>query len=200
MRGAFDKTRLRKSLKTKRAALSKEARDQHSARAAQHLLNSDFFDVSQAIHKPTVALFAAFRDEADPRTLEAPLRARGWRLAYPRVEGDTLRFYLGALSSLLPAPPWNIPEPRAEFHQPVEVQALHRLVVPGLGFSKSGARIGYGRGFYDRTLGLLRGAGEARAVGFAFSCQLVSDIPTDPHDQRVDAWTTELGYTALATP
>ncbi len=200
MRGAFDKTRLRESLKIKRAALSKEVREHHSVRAAQHLLDSDFFHASEAIQTPTVALFAAFRDEADPRALEHSLRARGWRLAYPRVEGDTLKFYLGALSSLSPAPPWNIPEPHPDAHEPVAIQALHRLVVPGLGFSESGARIGYGRGFYDRALEQLRSTGEARAVGFAFSCQLVSDIPTDPHDQRVDAWTTELGYTALATP
>lgn len=69
------------------------------------------------------------------------------------------------------------------------------VIVPLLSFDARGYRLGYGGGFYDRTLQGLRERGKVVAVGFAFSTQEVSEVPIEPTDQRLDAVITELGVT-----
>jgi len=67
------------------------------------------------------------------------------------------------------------------------------LIVPLLAFDARGYRLGYGGGFYDRTLEGLRAKGPVLAVGFAFDAQEVDQVPTEPTDQRLDAIVTESG-------
>ena len=77
-----------------------------------------------------------------------------------------------------------IPDP-AEFFEP-EV-----LIVPLVAFSRDGGRLGYGGGFYDRTLEMLRAKRPTLAIGFAFSAQEDSDLPLEPTDQPLDVIVTE---------
>jgi len=72
------------------------------------------------------------------------------------------------------------------------------LIVPLLAFDARGYRLGYGGGFYDRTLEGLRARGPVLAVGFAFAAQEVAEVPTDATDQRLDAMVTEKGVTVFA--
>ncbi len=72
------------------------------------------------------------------------------------------------------------------------------LIVPMLAYDARGYRLGYGGGFYDRTLELLRARGPVLAVGFAFSAQEMDAVPTDAFDQRLDAVVTEKGVTVFA--
>jgi 5-formyltetrahydrofolate cyclo-ligase len=67
------------------------------------------------------------------------------------------------------------------------------LIVPLLAFDRRGFRLGYGGGFYDRTLAALRAAGPVTAIGFAFAAQEVPQVPTDATDQRLDLIVTEAG-------
>ncbi len=67
------------------------------------------------------------------------------------------------------------------------------LFVPLLSFDDAGYRLGYGGGFYDRTLQKLRANGRADAVGVAFSAQRVDTVIRGPHDQPLDWMATELG-------
>ncbi|MDP3263017.1 MAG: 5-formyltetrahydrofolate cyclo-ligase [Tabrizicola sp.] len=72
------------------------------------------------------------------------------------------------------------------------------LIVPLLSFDARGYRLGYGGGFYDRTLEGLRAKGPVLAVGFAFAAQEVAEVPTEPTDQRLDAVVTETGVRPFA--
>jgi len=72
------------------------------------------------------------------------------------------------------------------------------MIVPMLAYDARGYRLGYGGGFYDRTLELLRARGPVLAVGFAFSAQEVAEVPIDGFDQRLDAVVTEKGVTVFA--
>lgn len=65
------------------------------------------------------------------------------------------------------------------------------LIVPLAGFDRQGNRLGYGGGFYDRTLQLLRDQGVAVAVGLAFAAQELSDIPAERFDQPLDVVVTD---------
>ncbi|MEO6300361.1 MAG: 5-formyltetrahydrofolate cyclo-ligase [Paracoccaceae bacterium] len=67
------------------------------------------------------------------------------------------------------------------------------LIVPLLAFDARGYRLGYGGGFYDRTLAGLRAKAGVLAVGFAFAAQEVGAVPIDGFDQRLDAIVTEQG-------
>ncbi len=69
------------------------------------------------------------------------------------------------------------------------------LIVPMLAFDARGYRLGYGGGFYDRTLQGLRAQRPTIAIGFAFAAQQVDAVPTDAFDQRLDAVVTEQGLT-----
>ena len=65
------------------------------------------------------------------------------------------------------------------------------LIVPLVAFDKKGGRLGYGGGFYDRTLEILRQKRPILAVGFAYSAQMADELPREPTDQRLDMVVTE---------
>lgn len=65
------------------------------------------------------------------------------------------------------------------------------LIVPLLAFDRRGYRLGYGGGFYDRTLEGLRARGPVTAIGFAFAAQEVPEVPTEATDQKLDLIVTE---------
>jgi 5-formyltetrahydrofolate cyclo-ligase len=67
------------------------------------------------------------------------------------------------------------------------------LIVPLLAFDRRGFRLGYGGGFYDRTLERLRQRHPVLAVGFAFAAQEVPEVPTENTDQPLDAIVTDQG-------
>jgi 5-formyltetrahydrofolate cyclo-ligase len=67
------------------------------------------------------------------------------------------------------------------------------LIVPLVAFDARGFRLGYGGGFYDRTLEGLRARGPVVAVGFAYGAQEAEALPLEPTDQRLDAIVTEAG-------
>ena len=73
-------------------------------------------------------------------------------------------------------------------------------LVPGVGFDRAGVRLGRGAGFYDRALAELRDAGPVHAIGLAFECQIVSSLPRDSWDQRVDLIASERCVVAPAVP
>ena len=67
------------------------------------------------------------------------------------------------------------------------------LIVPLVGFDARGYRLGYGGGFYDRTLAGLRAKHQVVAIGFAFAAQELAQVPIDEYDARMDLMVTELG-------
>jgi len=103
---------------------------------------------------------------------ESPLIFRAWRRGDPLVDG-------GFGTSI---PDDDAPEVLPDI-----------LFVPLLSFDDAGYRLGYGGGFYDRTLLKLRTEGRADAVGVAFSAQRVDTVIRGPHDQPLDWMATELG-------
>jgi 5-formyltetrahydrofolate cyclo-ligase len=106
----------------------------------------------------------------------------GKRVLFPRVAdplGDMTLHEVRAWSDLRPGT-FGIPEPAASAPEayPSEVDVA---LVPGVAFDASGGRLGRGRGFYDRLLPLVRGA----TFGVCFSCQLLPQVPRQPHDRPV---------------
>jgi 5-formyltetrahydrofolate cyclo-ligase len=177
---------LRRQLRRQRRSIPIAARRLLSARIAEHLLALDRLrDVQRA------GLYAETDRTAEVGTGEIHrlLRTRGIEIAYPRVVGDQLAFFAVSERSDLACGFRDIPEP-ASGASPIAITALDLIIVPGLGFSRQGHRLGQGGGHYDRTLA---GCGGALAIGLAFDLQVLERVPTAPHDLPVSLVITESG-------
>jgi 5-formyltetrahydrofolate cyclo-ligase len=139
-----------------------------------------------------VAAYWPLAGELDPRPALRDLAARGHRLALPRMQGLALplAFHVWGWGQPLIRGGFGVmqPDPAAPPASPDVV------LVPLLGFDRRGRRLGYGRGYYDRTLRALRAAGAARlAIGLGFALQEVEEVPAGPADEPLDAIVTETG-------
>ncbi|MGD1880562.1 MAG: 5-formyltetrahydrofolate cyclo-ligase [Kiloniellaceae bacterium] len=134
-------------------------------------------------------------DEIDPRPLMAALAGRGHPLALPasRAACQPLDFRTWRPGDALRPAGFGTQEPLAE----APMVQPEVLLVPLLAFDAAGYRLGYGGGFYDRSLALARRAGDILAVGLAFAAQQVAAVPREATDQRLDLVATERG---LITP
>jgi 5-formyltetrahydrofolate cyclo-ligase len=128
-----------------------------------------------------------FADEADPRPLLAALHGRGHGLCLPvTVAGEALTFRAWAPGEALVPGPFDTREPRPEKAE----QRPDCLLVPLLAVDGEGYRLGYGGGFYDRTLAAL---GDALGVGLAFAFQRCEQVPRGAHDRPLDWLVSEDG-------
>ena len=149
-------------------------------------LAADKFLESIAIELPCVVSgYWPIQGELDPRPLLARLLRRGCRGALPViVEGERpLMFREWGAGDALASGPFGTSEPgpaAAEITPDI-------LIVPLLAFDNRGYRLGYGGGYYDRTLRSLRcGAQKCMAVGFAYAGQEVEAVPANDTDERLD--------------
>ncbi len=134
-------------------------------------------------------------EEADIRPLLTALHQRRHRVALPRVvrREAPLRFLRWHPGDRLVPGYARIPEPAADGEEIVP----DVLLVPLLAFDRAGRRLGYGGGFYDRTLGALRRRGAVEAIGIGYSEQEVDSLPPGDHDEPLDWIVTELGCRRL---
>lgn len=153
-----------------------------------------FLDMEPA----TVSGFKPFADEVDVLPLMARLAGEGWRTALPVVAGrdKPLMFRAWAPGEPTVAGAWSIPVPP---ESAPEVQP-DVLLVPMLAFDRGGFRLGYGGGFYDRTLSALRAVKPVIAVGVAFAGQEMAEVPREAHDEPLDWILTEHGPIRPAEP
>jgi 5-formyltetrahydrofolate cyclo-ligase len=139
----------------------------------------------------TVLLYvSAFAEELETRSFILDALARGKRVACPRVDRleHRLRLYeIQSLSSDFEPGVLGIPEPRACCNELLPPE-IDWALIPGLAFDVRCERLGRGGGHYDRLMPLLRP--DAPRWSLAFECQLVTELPVEPHDIRVDGVVT----------
>lgn len=137
-----------------------------------------------------VSAYLPIRTEMDVKPTMLALLGLGYRLCVPVVEGRgrPLRFRAWRPDVKLERGSFGV-------EAPVEGDWLEpdALLVPLLAFDAGGWRLGYGGGFYDRTLADLRSRRQVVAIGFAFAGQQVEAVPRDATDARLDAVVTEAG-------
>lgn len=173
-----EKRRARTAGRAARGALGEDAR-----RARSEAIAARALALPEVAGARAVLAYAALPDEADPAPLVLALRARGARVAYPRVEARRALSLRWATEAELPPGYRGILEPAADapVAQPADIELA---LVPGTAFDAEGHRLGMGGGFYDRLLPLLP-AGAVKA-GIAFDEQVVARVPCEPHDAAVD--------------
>ena len=175
-----------------KAALRKAAagrRDAAHDAAAEQAANAALAGFLRAQAPATLAGYMPMRSEISPLAAMEAL-AGDAQLCLPVVEGAgrPLSFRAWAPGEALVEGAFGVRIPAAG--RPVTPEAL---IVPLLAFDRAGYRLGYGGGFYDRTLAGLRARGPVLAVGLAFGAQEVSTVPREGTDQPLDAIVTEAG-------
>ncbi len=161
-----------------------------AARVASH-------PVFQSAH--TVMLYATMRREVDTTPLMGAALAAGKTVAVPATlwsERRLLPVRLTNPSLLVPAR-YGVPEPPRDRWEPVPLDALDLVLVPGLAYDADGHRMGYGAGLYDRFLAELDPA--VPRWGLAYEVQVVPLVPSEDHDLRVHAVITEKRWIEVPT-
>lgn len=136
-----------------------------------------------------IGLYHPFRDELDPGPLVERLAAAGRELALPCVltRRDPLVFRRWTPGDPLVVGSLNIPEPP----KTAEIVGPTVLIVPPVAFDARCYRIGYGAGFYDRTIPILRARHPVLTIGYAFAVQQVAHVPNEAHDVPLDRVVTD---------
>jgi 5-formyltetrahydrofolate cyclo-ligase len=131
-----------------------------------------------------VSAYLPIDDELDPLPLLRAALDRGHAACVPVVQAKAqpLRFRDWAPDTPLVAGAFGVSVPPES--APERVPDV--LFVPLLGFDRQGFRMGYGAGFYDRTLAGLRARGSILAIGIGYAGQEVDAVPIGPHDQALD--------------
>ena len=189
----MDKAELRRTALARRDAIDLDVRAAKSAVIRARLV--ELLDRLDAAAPHTVAIYAAMGSEVDPAAFAAAAAARGWRVAYPCMLSATdaaacgQRMCMRAVAAADASSAPFIGHPTRAFTATdidssrfpiVPAEALDMIIVPLVAFDRTGARLGYGGGCYDRYLPTLSPA--CQIIGIAFDEQRVDHVPTDAHD------------------
>ncbi len=143
----------------------------------------------------TVMFYVDVRTEVRTRDYLATALTHGKKIVVPwcNDQGELELFWLKAMDDLAVGM-YKILEPKPELRnladRQVSVVELDLVMVPGVAFTREGARMGHGKGYYDKLLEHARP--DAPLVALAFECQLFPEIPTQDHDVFMDRIITEL--------
>ncbi|MBT8493141.1 MAG: 5-formyltetrahydrofolate cyclo-ligase [Deltaproteobacteria bacterium] len=182
---ALDKHSLRSAMRRVRDGLPAGERARASKLACKHVARH-----LETLELGTVAIYASIGSELDTSELAHLLARTELRVAYPLIKGkDTELEFYACKHAELEADRFQIPSPTSE-HPLVPVQDIDCFIVPGLAFDKYGGRLGWGAGYYDRTL--IHNP-TAHRIGLAYAVQIRTSLPCDERDVPMTAVASETG-------
>jgi 5-formyltetrahydrofolate cyclo-ligase len=188
-----EKSAIRRQLREKVAALTEEQRHAKSLTATAFLTSSPEFAAARI-----VMLYLTADHEMDTAPLALKCWQSGKTVVVPKVSWDQRRMLPVEISSLQTHMTTSGPGVREPVSgQPMPVNMIDLVIVPGIGFSNSGHRIGRGMGFYDRFLALPEFIGVS--CGLGFEEQVVPELPVLDHDMSLSMLCTDRGIRRFAT-
>ncbi len=177
------KQEFRRALKERRAGISPEQHRAWDRAIVERIVASEEFRAAE-----TILVYAPMEGEINLLPLVRVAWRVGKRVAFPRCDKatTTMQFYTLAEGEQLVEGAYGIPEPPES--APLCVPDAHTLcILPALTFDPTGARLGYGKGYYDRFLEGFEGV----SVGAVYEIMRVREVPTEPHDRTVSLVFTE---------
>ena len=164
------KKEIRSRLKKQRSLMSAD-----ECRSMSHEIYKRLIALELDREYDNILLYSAIRNEVNTDEYFACLINKAKRIYYPRVCGDEMSFYRVRCLDELNCGSFNINEPdMTDEYTEADGRAL--MIVPGLGFSDTGYRIGYGKGFYDRYLSSFTKRDTVMAVGVGYDFQLLGNV------------------------
>ena len=180
---------LKSDLRKQLFAVRKQAHADGAAEKAEAA--RDHFMASRLLTgAKVVAGYCPIRTEIDVFPLMDVLHRAGHRIVVPVIEGAglPLRWFEWWPDVAMQDGPFGAGVP-VDTHELIP----DLVIAPLVGFDRQRWRLGYGGGFYDRSLERLRARRRVRAYGYAYASQEVEAVPTEPTDQRLDGIVTERG-------
>ena len=183
---APDKSTLRANVRASLRALTPEERAAFSRSLCEIASAQHHFQEARAI-----LFFSALPDEPDLKALMQAAWSAQRLTALPRYDSATGQYTAAVVRSPADLSPgrFGVLEPASNCPS-VSLNQLDLVFVPGVAFALNGARLGRGKGFYDRLLAEVRG----HKCGVAFEVQVLAAVPEEPHDIRVDSILTPAGW------
>jgi len=175
----IQKAALRKHLLEKRDATSAELREISSERIHQNLKQITSFTNSQ-----NIACYFPIGSEIDTHNIMLDMLEQDKNLLLPRIVNNNLEFCIVPNLEKLEKGSFEIMEPRDSCKK---AEKINCVLIPTVGVSKSGVRLGYGKGYYDRFLS----STDAVKISLTYSKQIVKSIPCESHDIKIDWIVTE---------
>jgi 5-formyltetrahydrofolate cyclo-ligase len=167
------------------AALGHGRRKQKSRRILKRLIRSSYFRKSR-----NLLTYVALSQEVETMPLIREALKRGKKVFVPHVDRQrkTMRAYrIEKPGRQLKPGSYGILEPVAGLHEQPPA-GIDLVIIPGLGFDRSGVRLGRGMGYFDR---FLKCTGRAKKIGLAFREQVLNEIPSEAHDVPMDLVITD---------
>lgn len=156
-----------------------------SRQVQQQLIAADCFQRAQVM-----ALYSPINNEVQTDQLYAAAVASGKIVCFPRTVEQGLDFRRVTSLSALTVGRFGVAEPVTG--ESCSLADMDMIVVPGVAFDRSGHRLGYGKGFYDRELAST--AERTKAVGLCFAFQLCMCLPREVHDRPVQFLATQTEF------
>lgn len=183
---------IKKELRTKyqslRKSMAEEERRTLSAEICGHILGSRLYQEADIIY-----IYYPLGSEVSLTSVAEDAILTGKTLAFPKVYGDDMAFYVVDNLDMLQEGAYHIMEPVGGMIAETK-QGL--ILVPGMVFDMDGNRIGYGKGYYDRYLAEHPGL---VTMGCAYELQVMESFLADSRDERMDYLVTELGIRKIGT-
>ena len=180
------KKEIRSRLKKQRSLMSAD-----ECRSMSHEIYKRLIALELDRDYDNILLYSPIRNEVNTDEYFAYLINKAKKIYYPRVCGDEMSFYRVRSLDELNCGSFNIKEPdMTDEYTQADGRAL--MIVPGLGFSYTGYRIGYGKGFYDRYLSSFTKRDTVMAVGVGYDFQLLGNVTfEDEYDVPLDGVITD---------
>ena len=179
-----EKDRVRKECLSQRKALSEEEVSELSRKICEKLLKQSWYPECR-----NLLVYSAVRNEVDLSSFLRQAWVDGKQIYFPKVFGETMEFFRTDSFERLQKGTFGVLEPVSEEY-PYQKNGKSVILVPGVAFSECGARIGYGKGYYDRYLSK-DGGFSSSIVGVAYELQIVEDFETESNDINMHQIVTE---------
>jgi 5-formyltetrahydrofolate cyclo-ligase len=179
-----EKRRIRCEMLSARVRLSENEVNKKSDTISKNLFS--FHRYKQA---KNIALYASTNNEVKTDIIFNHAKERGMKVYFPRIEGPVLKFHEIENLVLLYSGKFGIPEP-TEYYPITSAEDLDLVIIPGIAFDPYGRRIGYGKGYYDRSI---KPISIEKRVGLAFSFQILDSVPACAGGSSLGIVITELG-------
>ena len=176
---SIEKAALRKHLLEKRDSTSAELRDITSKQIHENLKKNSLFTNAQ-----NIACYFPIGSEINTHDIMLDILKQGKNLLLPRIIDDDIEFYIISNLEKLEKGNFESMEPKDNCEKAKKIDCI---LIPTVGVSKLGVRLGYGMGYYDRFLS----STDAVKISLTYSKQIVKSIPSDSHDIKIDWIVTE---------
>jgi 5-formyltetrahydrofolate cyclo-ligase len=186
---SHQKRALRAELRGRRRTMTSSERESATTRLTQHLV-----DLTSDLQAGSLAAYLPSQDEPNIRPFLDWAQEQDIRVLLPVSRDDGLLDW--AVSSDGEQEGIDgMPEPVGDLLGPIAINDVDLIVVPAAAVDRTGMRMGWGRGYFDRTLGSMERCPPVYAV--IFDNELVESVPTELHDKRVDGVVTPSGITTF---